>query len=73
MTGPVSTHMSHEAAYVDPSLTASLHKVSWGAVSAGAMLGFFALVLGAVAARFAGSYGTKRSLVLADATTRRTG
>ena len=30
MTEPVSVHVSREAAYVDPSLTATLHKVSWG-------------------------------------------
>ena len=42
------------------------------AVSAGAILGFFALLLGAVAAWFGGSYGTKKALLLAETTTRRT-
>ncbi|TNM64975.1 PhnA-like protein [Aliirhizobium smilacinae] len=42
------------------------------AVSAGAILGFIALLLGAVAAWFGGSYGTKKALLLAETTTRRT-
>lgn len=42
--------MSREAAYVDPSLTATLHKVSWGAIFAGVVLAlavqFFLNLLG---------------------------
>lgn len=38
MTEPVSVYVSREAAYVDPSLTATLHKVSWGAIFAGGVV-----------------------------------
>jgi hypothetical protein len=40
------------------------------AVSAGAILGFIALALGAIAAWFGGSYGTKRNVVVASTVTR---
>lgn len=40
------------------------------AVSAGAILGFIALALGAIAAWFGGSYGTKRSVIVTEAVAR---
>lgn len=47
-------------------------QVSTAAVSAGAILGFLALVLGAVAAWFGGVYGTRRALLLDGSDQRKT-
>lgn len=63
------TYRDNIAAANQKALTAA--QTATDAVSA-AILGFFALLLGAVAAWFGGSYGTKRNLVLTDTTTRRT-
>ncbi len=46
-------------------------KTATAAVSAGAILGFIALALGAIAGWFGGTFGTKRDIVVAETATRR--